>query len=157
MLVRFTVQGPIQSSMLGKCTSLLSLINTMPMPVSRQKFRALPIGVKRIPWALVQLLYYSPLIKKTSLKRCLIQGLGGRGGGCLGKDNFNSRYLEPSIRLLIEISMLGVSSKQVTGIGNYRGIKSRSIFFKSRAFSGLEGVSNSVEANNKFIGVNSKV
>ena len=53
--------------------------------------------------------------------------------------------------------MLGVSSKQVTGIGNYRGIKSRSIFFKSRAFSGLEGVSNSVEANNKFIGVNSKV
>jgi hypothetical protein len=53
--------------------------------------------------------------------------------------------------------MLGVLSKQVIGVGNYGGIKSRSIFFGSRAFLGLEGVNNSVEANNKFVGVNSKV
>ena len=53
--------------------------------------------------------------------------------------------------------MLGVSSKQVIGIGNYGGIKSRSIFFGSGAFSGSEGVSNSIEANNEFIRVDSKV
>jgi hypothetical protein len=53
--------------------------------------------------------------------------------------------------------MLGVLSKQVIDVGNYGGIKSRSIFFRSRAFSGLEGVNNSIEANNKFVRVNSKV
>ena len=53
--------------------------------------------------------------------------------------------------------MLGVLSKQVTGVGNYGGIESRSIFFGSRAFLGLKGVSNSVEANNKLVGVDSKV
>jgi hypothetical protein len=50
-----------------------------------------------------------------------------------------------------------VLSKQVIGVGNYRGIESRSIFFRSRAFLGLEGVSNSVKANNKFVGVDNKV
>jgi hypothetical protein len=49
MPVRFIVQGPMRSSTLGKYISLLSLISVIPMPVSRQKFRALPVGVKRIP------------------------------------------------------------------------------------------------------------
>jgi hypothetical protein len=53
--------------------------------------------------------------------------------------------------------MLGILSKQVIGVDNYGGIKSRSIFFGSRAFSGLKGVSNSVKTNNKFVRVNSKV
>jgi hypothetical protein len=50
-----------------------------------------------------------------------------------------------------------VLSKQVIGVGNYGGIKSRSIFFRSRAFLGLKGVSNSIKANNKFIRVDNKV
>ena len=53
--------------------------------------------------------------------------------------------------------MFDILSKQVIGVGNYKGIKSRSIFFGSRAFSGLEGVSNNIEANNKLVGVDSKV
>jgi hypothetical protein len=53
MPVRFTILGPVQSSILGKYISLLSLIRAMPVPVSRQKFRASPIGVKKIPLALV--------------------------------------------------------------------------------------------------------
>jgi hypothetical protein len=53
--------------------------------------------------------------------------------------------------------MLSVLSKQVIGVGNYEGIKSRFIFFGSRAFLGLKGVSNSVKANNKFIRVDNKV
>jgi hypothetical protein len=53
--------------------------------------------------------------------------------------------------------MLSVLSKQVIGVGNCGGIKSKSIFFRSRAFLGLEGVSNSIEANNEFVRVNSKV
>jgi hypothetical protein len=65
--------------------------------------------------------------------------------------------LEPSIRLLIKILILGVLSKQVIGVGNYGGIKSRSIFFRSRAFLGLKGVSNGIEANDEFIRVDSKV
>jgi hypothetical protein len=53
--------------------------------------------------------------------------------------------------------MFSVLSRQAIGVGNYRGIKSKSIFFRSRAFSGLNRVSNSVEANAEFIRVNSKV
>jgi hypothetical protein len=71
--------------------------------------------------------------------------------------NVNSEYLEPFIRLLINILIFSILSRQVIGVGNYRGIKSRSIFFRSRAFSGLDRVSNSVEANTKFIRVNNKV
>jgi hypothetical protein len=53
--------------------------------------------------------------------------------------------------------MFSVLSKLVVDAGNWGGIKSKSIFFGSGSSSSLKGVSNSVEANNKFVGVDSKV
>jgi hypothetical protein len=53
--------------------------------------------------------------------------------------------------------MFSVSSKLVIDAGNWGGIENKSIFFKSRSSSGLKRVSNSIKANDEFVGVDSKV